>query len=231
MTTAPTLNPDLTVDSEAHDLGFERLVFFSDAVFAIAITLLVLDLRLQTGPHGQILIDRLVPKLVGFVISFSVTAFYWLAHHRLFKTLRAEDPWLRAINLVFLGCVVFLAFPSSVVSEYVAVPWAVIFYALSVATTGLMLAALVLVARRPKLMRAQETKGGTLRLFLRALGAPMVFISTCFIAPLYPLPAMLIWMVLPFVNRGLEWIGAQLGLKQDRAALAPAATGDKYDQA
>jgi uncharacterized membrane protein len=145
MPTDPKPTADLHGESKIHDLGFERLVFFSDAVFAIAITLLVLDLKLQTGPQGQILFDRLVPKLIGFVISFSVTAFYWLAHHRLFKTLRAEDPWLRAVNLVFLACVVFLAFPSSVVSEYVAVPWAVIFYALSVATTGLMLAALVLV--------------------------------------------------------------------------------------
>jgi len=217
MTTDPTPASDLPVGSKGHDLGFERLVFFSDAVFAIAMTLLVLDLRLQTGPQGQILIDRLVPKLIGFVISFSVTSFYWLDHHRLFKTLRAEDPWLRAVNLVFLGCVVFLAFPTSVISEYVATPWAVILYALSVATTGLVKFCLVLVSRRPGLMQPGEATGCTLRLGVRALAVPTVFIGTCLLAVHYPSQAMLSWMVLPIVIRGLDWIGAKAGHRLDRA--------------
>ncbi len=206
------------MSKETHDLGFERLVFFSDAVFAIAITLLVLDLKLQAGPDGVIHLEKLVPKLVGFVISFSVTAFYWLAHHRLFKTLKAEDAWLRAVNFLFLACIVFLPFPSSVVSEYVAKSWAVIFYAMSVATTGLVLAGLVLVSRRRSLMQSGETTGGTMRLFARALGAPFVFTSTCFVAIDYPMQAMLLWMVLPIVNRGLEFAGGQFGRLMDAGA-------------
>ena len=211
----------MTTSAEPRDLGFERLVFFSDAVFAIAITLLVLDLKLQTGPDGVIHLDKVIPKLIGFVISFSVTAFYWLAHHRLFKTLKGEDGWLRAANFLFLACVVFLPFPSSVVSEYVAMPWAVIFYALSVAATGLALACLVLVSRRRTLMQAGETTGGTLRLFGRALGAPLVFISTCFVATDYPLPAMLMWMVLPMVNRLLAFAGSVVGRQVDARASTP----------
>lgn len=217
MTVQPEPDQQIPAKAVAQDLGFERLVFFSDAVFAIAITLLVLDLKLQTDPQGHILYDRLVPKLIGFVISFSVTALYWLAHHRLFKTLHTEDPRLRVVNLAFLASIVFLAFPSSVVSEYVAVPWAVTFYALSVAATGLLLASLVLVARRRSLMRPEETTGGTLRLLLRALGAPIVFIGSCFIARQYPLQAMLSWMVLPVVIRVLEWTGTQLGRRIDNA--------------
>ena len=186
-----------TSEKSAHDLGFERLVFFSDAVFAIAITLLVLDLKLQTGPHGDILWDRLIPKVLGFVISFSVTSFYWLAHHRLFKTLRAESVWLRSTNLVFLGCVVFLAFPTSVISEHPTTTWAVIFYALSVSSTGLLMALLVLVARRPEMMRPEETRGGTWILFLRALGPPLVFSGSCLWVEQDPTVAMLLWMTLP----------------------------------
>ena len=204
--------------TEAHDLGFERLVFFSDAVFAIGITLLVLDLKLQTGPRGEILWDQLIPKLMGFVISFSVTAIYWLSHHRLFKTLKAESPWLRGVNLLFLASVVFLAFPTSVVSEYVAVPWAVIFYALSVAATGLLMASLILVARRAPLMRAGETRGRTLTLVLRALGAPLVFIGSCFVADSDPLLAMLLWMTVPVSIRVLGWLGTQIGRRIDARA-------------
>ena len=204
--------------ADRHDLGFERLVFFSDAVFAIGITLLVLDLKLQTGPHGEILWDRLVPKLLGFVISFSVTSFYWLAHHRLFKTLKAESPWLRGVNLLFLASVVFLAFPTSVVSEYVAVPWAVIFYAASVAVTGLLMASLILVARRAPLMRAGETRGRTVALVLRALGAPAVFLGSCVVAVEQPLLAMLLWMTVPLVIRILGWAGARIGRRIDARA-------------
>lgn len=212
---------DPTGTEKAHDLGFERLVFFSDAVFAIAITLLVLDLKLQTGPHGEILIAALIPKLLGFVVSFSVTSFYWLAHHRLFKTLRAESAALRGVNLVFLASVVFLAFPTSVVSEHVAVPWAVIFYAASVSATGLLLAALVLVARRAPLMRPGETRARTLNLVMRALGAPVVFITSCALAFTAPLAAMLLWMLTPVSIRALGWLGARLGQRLDAHQTVP----------
>jgi len=211
MTHSETPDPERS----AHDLGFERLVFFSDAVFAIAITLLVLDLKLQPGPHGEIRIGPLLPKLLGFVISFSVTSFYWLAHHRLFKSLHAESAALRGVNLVFLACVVFLAFPSSVISEYPAAAWAVIFYALSVAATGLAMGALVLVARRPSLMRSGETRGRTLRLFLRAISVPMVFIGSCLVALEDPLLAMLLWMGIPVVVALMGAVGSWIGTRID----------------
>ena len=209
-----------TADPHDKDLGFERLVFFSDAIFAIAITILVLDLKLQVGPHGEILFDKLIPKLTGFVISFSVTGIYWLAHHRLFKTLRTESTTLRVVNLMFLAGVVFLAFPTTVISEYPATTWAVIFYALSVATTGVLHAGLVLVARRPQLMRGGETRGGTLKLFFRALSPPLVFTSTCFVALTQPMLAMLLWMTLPIISRVLSFTGEQIGSRMDRRAVS-----------
>ena len=208
------------VDPHDKDLGFERLVFFSDAIFAIAITILVLDLKLQVGPHGEILFDKLISKLTGFVVSFSVTGLYWLAHHRLFKTLKAESPTLRVVNLIFLAGVVFLAFPTSVISERVATPWAVIFYALSVAATGLMLCVLIPVARRPALMRTGETRGGTLQLCLRALAPPLVFTGTCFVADQQPSTAMLLWLTLPVAIRVLSFTGAQIGARMDRRVVS-----------
>lgn len=207
-----------TPDPHGKDLGFERLVFFSDAIFAIAITILVLDLKLQVGPHGEILFDKLIPKLTGFVVSFSVTGLYWLAHHRLFKTLKAESQALRVVNLVFLAGVVFLAFPTSVISEYVATPWAVIFYAMSVTSTGLLMAILILVARRPDLMRPGETGGGTWILFLRALSPPVVFSASCLWVDHDPTVAMLLWMTLPIVIRVLSFTGARIGASIDRRA-------------
>ncbi len=175
-------------------LGFERLVFFSDAVFAIAITLLVLDLRLPPPVHGVISLGGLIPKLIGFGISFFVIGIYWLSHHRLFDGLKDQDGPVRVANLVFLAAIVFLPFPTSVVAEMPGSPGPVVAYALSVAAAGLLLVVLVLVARRPGLMRPGETRGGTARWVIRSLAAPLVFIATTLVAGRNATLAMLLWM-------------------------------------
>ena len=75
----------------------DRVVFFSDAVFAIAITILVLDIQVPDIPPdlvsrelpGRIL--DLGPKFLSYVISFLVLAVYWQAHHRVFRPIRGYD--------------------------------------------------------------------------------------------------------------------------------------------
>jgi uncharacterized membrane protein len=96
--TQPTSEPP---HGPSHQL--ERLVFFSDAIFAIAITLLVLDLKLAPDSHGVIIWDEIGPKLFAFALSFFVIGIYWLNHHQLFGALRTEDGALRWVNLLFLG--------------------------------------------------------------------------------------------------------------------------------
>ena len=91
------------VATPARDHGFERLIFFSDAVFAIAITLLVLDIRL---PHdapslAQGLADT-VPQIFAFLLSFMVIGIYWLNHHRLFSHVTAAPMPLLRVNLLLL---------------------------------------------------------------------------------------------------------------------------------
>jgi len=69
-------------------LAFERLLFFSDAVFAIAITLLALDIRLPPAHEGTALAQRissLAPQVLAYVISFFQLAQFWNAHHQLFR--------------------------------------------------------------------------------------------------------------------------------------------------
>jgi len=78
-------------------LGFERLVFFSDAVFAIVITLLVLPLTAEIHlPEGDGGLARQVlaqwPTVLTFVVSFLVIGQFWIAHHRTFGHLHHNDP-------------------------------------------------------------------------------------------------------------------------------------------
>jgi uncharacterized membrane protein len=73
--------------------GLERIVYFSDAVFAIAITLLVIDLRLPefanstslTNAQINRVLHDLAPKIFSYVLSFSVIGLYWLAHWRRYQ--------------------------------------------------------------------------------------------------------------------------------------------------
>ena len=89
----------------------DRIVFFSDAVFAIAITILVLDIRVPDIPEGRVAAElpaqilTLGPKYLSYVISFLVLAVYWQAHHRVSKHIRGYDGTLVWLNFLFLMAV------------------------------------------------------------------------------------------------------------------------------
>lgn len=127
----------------ANKLGLERLIFFSDAVFAIAITLLALEIRL---PASEELISNaelsaqlvgLWHRYLGYFISFLVIGFFWMAHHRKYLFIKRYDNGLLILNLLILMGIAFIPFPSSVISEY---PYrsATIFYALIMLLVALL---------------------------------------------------------------------------------------------
>lgn len=104
-------------------LGFERIVFFSDAVFAIVITLLVLPLsaefELPEEPAG--LLHQLVelgPRIVSFAVTFLVIGQFWMAHRRIFQLIDRTDSGLLWLNLFCLLTVSFMVFPSAVIGAY-----------------------------------------------------------------------------------------------------------------
>jgi uncharacterized membrane protein len=124
----------------------ERTYFFSDAVFAIAITLLALDIKIPK-PHSQAIGTEL-PSVVlaqwqdmlSFFISFLIIGAYWMAHHRMFHYIKSYDARLLWLNLVFLMSIAFLPFPDKVLSEWGdREQFAVVFYAGSMAVAGLLL--------------------------------------------------------------------------------------------
>jgi len=134
-------------------MGLERLIFFSDAVFAIAITLLALEIHLPavaenlTDANLATALVGLWPKYLGYGISFLVIGFVWVGHHRKFRYIRAYDSNLIILNLLLLMAIAFIPFPAAVLSEY-GNRTATIFYALVMALTGLFSAALWLYASR-----------------------------------------------------------------------------------
>jgi uncharacterized membrane protein len=136
-------------------------MFFSDAVFAIAITLLVIDLRLPEAAerlsNGQLVEELLTlgPRYYGFVVSFVVIGLYWAGHHLTFGRFVRYDPGLPYVNLPLLFCVAFMPFPTAVLGENYHLEAAVIFYALWQVATGVAGSGLWLWAtRRRRLVSA-----------------------------------------------------------------------------
>ena len=203
-------------------LGFERFAFFSDAVFAIAITLLVLDLKPSLTPGGEFVITPMIPNLIGFGLSFYVVGRYWLAHHHLFESVQTYDRRLLAANLCFLAGIVFLPFPTSVVALARAEPGPVIFYTLSLAAVGVLMIVLALAARRPGLMRPGETRGGTSQLVASMAAAPVVFLASAVVATSYPRQAL--WLLLAMIPT--SWVADRLGraLQRKIDAAPPGST-------
>ena len=134
--------PDQTAD-EGRSLAFERIVFFSDAVFAIAVTLLAVDIRLPDLGAGvgaearAALLRDFLPRVGFYMLSFVVIASYWMAHHRHFRYIRRYDQRLIMLNILFLLCVAFIPVPTSGLGEFGDETFAVVLYAVTVGLSSL----------------------------------------------------------------------------------------------
>lgn len=99
--------------------GNSRVAHFSDGVFAVAITLLVLDLRVPVTDGSLIgaLADQW-PRFAAFAVSFLLIGCIWVNHHTLFKTVSPDDRVLLYLNLALLFTIVVIPFSTSLFAEY-----------------------------------------------------------------------------------------------------------------
>ncbi len=119
--------------------GLDRILFFSDAVLAIAITLLVIDLRVPELLRGLgPALRDLWPNYLAYVFSFFIIGNYWLSHHRLFRPIRRYDDRLCALNLLFLFFVALVPFSTRLISQYPGTRVAVVVYSLNILPLGII---------------------------------------------------------------------------------------------
>src|SRR5215469_2633035 len=138
-----------------------RLEAFSDGVFAIAITLLVLDLAVpvtqQSEKHLLDAIGDQWPGYLGYIVSFSTVGALWLGHNAITDYLNRADVTLLRLNLLLLLFVSFLPFPTRLLSEYItadkAERVAVTFYGLTLLVAGALLSLLWRYALHARLVR------------------------------------------------------------------------------
>ena len=97
-----------------------RLEAFSDGVFAVAITLLALDLTVEGPGHGP-LVDQLYdkwPAFLAYLISFFMIGVVWVNHHALVRSITKVDRLLLFLNLVLLMFVVLIPFATATEASY-----------------------------------------------------------------------------------------------------------------
>ena len=173
----------------AGNLEYDRVLFFSDAVMAIAITLLVVDLRVpDVVRNARRELATAEPKILSFGISFVVIGLFWLGHHHLFRYITALDRRLILLNLLFLGTIAFLPYPTALLSATQGDHAdSTAFYAACVAATGLMELVIWLYAMRADgLIPASISPARRRYETVRLLPVPVVFglsIPVAFIAP------------------------------------------------
>lgn len=182
---------------EENEVEFARIVAFSDGVFAIAITLLVLNLEIPHGLAGSEVADALWAEresLLAFAVSFAVIGRFWIAHHQFFGQLRAFDGRLIGLNLLYLAFVVLIPFSSDVLGEYGGESAAVVLYAVNLAVTVLAGLAMWVHAWRAGLAAldvAAHREGRRRSLYIAA-----VFAASIPVAFVAPTVAPLLWFAL-----------------------------------
>ena len=183
---------------------FNRIVAFSDGVFAIAITLLVLTLEIPAGSDdlGQELRDR-ADEFFAYALSFAVLGKLWLSHHRFFASLGRFDGRLLGLNLLYLAFVALVPFTSDLLGNYSGESIAVIAYALNLAAISLVFTISVRYASRHDLVRDWAKPhvrhfAGWADFFVAG-----VFIASIPVALVSPTAATLVWLAIFFGGRRL----------------------------
>jgi uncharacterized membrane protein len=197
--------------------SLDRFNAFSDGVFAIAITLLVLELPVP--PVNVAVLPALLeswPEFLGYLISFAFIGGIWLTHSTLTKVMKRGDSVVYSMNLILLLFVAVLPFSTSLMVTHLTAPdvgVAVIFYGLNVLLASLTLSLLMFyVAREPALV-VDQIADETLRLLYRerwvVIGVNAFALATAFVAPLVAvglyLVSTVLLLALPLVGLGRRW--------------------------
>jgi TMEM175 potassium channel family protein len=193
--------------SRAGHLEYDRVLFFSDAIFAIAITLLVLEIRVPAHPGNPASeLHAALPHIFSFGISFVVIGLFWMGHHSLSRYIAAFDRGLIAINLLFLGLIAFLPYPTGVLNnrDTASLSWvSTAFYAACIAAAGLAELAIWRYAIGKDLLTAAATPALRREVTVRLLIAPVVFLLSIPLALYSPNLATYSWLLILVAN---HWV-------------------------
>lgn len=179
----------------------DRMINFSDAVFAFAATLLVLKIDLPVLSANNLnsevagAIMNLWPQYVANIISFLVIGYYWLSHHGIFGTLIRFNSTIVWMNLIFLIFLSFVPFPVDLYGEYMYSPMIVVFYSGALALVGYMLLAMWVYASHNFRLVSKNVGHKQVEYYTaRLLVAPLVFTLSIPLVYIHPIAAQVSWI-------------------------------------
>jgi uncharacterized membrane protein len=196
----------METESGSEALALERIVFFSDAVMAIAITLLAIELKVPeidaatAAAELPARLRALGPQFMSFVISFFVIGIYWTSHHRYFRFIKRYDNGLIALNLLFLLFIVLMPFVASLFGQYYALPLGMSVYAAAVAATGLSMGALWWYASHGHRLIDEHLDTSFIRTRSIAMAVPLLFLVSIPFAFFSRTLTIAIWCMLPLIS-------------------------------
>jgi uncharacterized membrane protein len=191
---------------EARDQSREvaRIAAFSDGVFAIAITLLALQLEIPASGGVDVWaeVSALAPNFIAFAISFAVVGAYWVAHHRLFAVIERYDGRLLWLNLLSLFFIVLTPFTASLIGEHGDAPVSVVVYALSIAAAGFANTGMAVYALGGRRLCSAGLSEVRIKYHIwRGLTIALVFLFSLALLPLGAGVTELSWLSLIVVHR------------------------------
>lgn len=190
--------------SDRRTFDYDRTVALSDGVFAIALTLLVLNIgvpvlaRSNQGELASRLLDR-SGEFASYALSFAVIAFLWVRHHGFFRALTRIDGTITLLNLAYLGFVAFLPYPTRILGLYGSRPAAVVLYSSSLAIVTTIAGLMRVYALRAGIVSdagsrdLAEREHWTIR--------PAIFVASAGVAFADPAVAKLLWLLLLLTPR------------------------------
>jgi len=175
------------------EFDYDRTVALSDGVFAIALTLLVLNIEIPTtdGDLWEQLGD-LLPDFGAYALSFAVIGVLWRRHHIFFRALSAIDRRLTNLNLLYLGFIALIPFPTGLLADRGDESAAAILYATVIAAVTTIGGLMALHAERAGLVRGHDVDRSLLAIFSTAA----VFVVSIPIALIDPALGELFWLAL-----------------------------------
>jgi uncharacterized membrane protein len=186
-----------TKHRDENEIEFSRIVAFSDGVFAIAITLLVLNLGVPDHVHGGELGTALWNErqdVLAYAISFAVIGRFWIIHHRFFGEVTGFDGRLIALNLFYLAWIVLIPFSSRVLGDHGGNTAAVVLYAANL--VGAVLSGMLLFADAQRAGLTRTTPALAREERRRSLLIAAVFLASIPVAFVNPSLAPYCWLAL-----------------------------------
>ncbi|MES1023403.1 TMEM175 family protein [Gloeocapsa sp. BRSZ] len=161
-------------------MSLNRFEAFSDGVFAIAMTLLVIEIKLpdlsRTAPAAVIgEMWHIAPHLLSYMTSFLVIGVVWLNHHALFYLLKRVDRVVLTINLILLMCIAFIPYSTALIGNYGKLQPVVVFYGCSLTITGVVYNLLWFYIVRQYLWSHRQYRKFIFNASLWSLGYPTLY--------------------------------------------------------